>query len=444
MAEVPTNTVNSNPILTPFTTTITIRMKQILVAIFLLLAIGSTAQSNRYLADLTALKTFLQKTPSYKAQITGKKKDAYEALFNRLASDTVSSPNSYAYFYNLAQLLFPLRDNHLGFYQVPDYSRFRTKAALDSFLASAEFRSYPSLKINLDSLKNVLSKMPADSVEGIYHYDKFYTVGLYKTADRQYTGVVLDSEMPLWRKGQIAIQLYAVGPNLYKAIYGHPAYKYFLLQPVEKYRNHSLVNSFFYGSYSQGVYTKQPGRPDYVNLPKGGLKFALKDISSNVQYLLIQSFQTANATAQASQRFFDSIKNFVKAPNLILDLRNNEGGAEKEMSKYLKLMKDYVKNGRLYVLVNNGTLSQAEIFTLELKKLKNVTVAGQTTRGMLSYGNNTDNRKRLPSGRFELYATDMKGDADYLVYEDVGINPDVFLKDDQNWLQQVLALIKRN
>jgi C-terminal processing protease CtpA/Prc len=38
----------------------------------------------------------------------------------------------------------------------------------------------------------------------------------------------------------------------------------------------------------------------------------------------------------------------------------------------------------LYVLLNNGTLSQAEIFTLKLKQLNNVTTLGSTTKGMLA------------------------------------------------------------
>jgi C-terminal processing protease CtpA/Prc len=97
----------------------------------------------------------------------------------------------------------------------------------------------------------------------------------------------------------------------------------------------------------------------------------------------------------------------------------------------------------LYVVVNNGTLSQAEILTLELKQLKNVVTIGQTTKGMLTYGSNYGNRERLPSGRFEIYPTDMKGSKKHLQYEDYGINPDIFLKDDTDWIEQVVAIIRK-
>jgi len=418
-------------------------MRIVFVSVFLFLNLILNAQTNTYLSDLAALKSIVEKTASFKAQMKGDKLSYYNDLYNRLASDTTNNPNSYKYFYNLSQLLFPLRDNHLGFYQLPNSNHFKTKESIDSFVTTKEFLYYPRCNINIDSLKAELTTKPAESIEGIYHYDKFYTVGLFKSSEKEYTGVVLDSDTKLWLKGQIAIHLYESAPNIYKAIYGHPFFKYFMLQPVEKYQNQSFVNSFFYGSYSQNVYSKQLRQVDYVNLPKSSSKFALININDDVQYLLIQTFQTNANTAQASRRFYDSIKTLLKAPHLILDLRNNEGGAEKEMKKYFKLLKEYVKNGHLYVLVNNGTLSQAEIFTLELKGLKNVIAVGQQTKGMLAYGSNYGKRERLPSGKFEIYPTDMNNGSSLLQYEDYGIKPDIILTDDSDWIKQVVEVLRR-
>ncbi|SDE34035.1 Peptidase family S41 [Niabella drilacis] len=373
----------------------------------------------------------------------GNKQDNYINLFNRLSSDTTSELNNYKYFYNLSQLLFPLRDNHLGFYQLPDYKNFKTKETIDSFIATKEFYLYPTCEINIDSLKIELAKKPADSIEGIYHYDKFYSVGLFRSGDREYIGVVLDTNIKLWQKGQIAIHLYEYIPNHYKAIYGHPLYKNFLLQTNEKYKNQSLVNSYFYGSYSQSIYTKELGHADYMNLPTNSSKFELKTISDNIQYLLIRTFQADKSTMLSSQKFYDSITSALNKTYLVLDLRNNEGGAKKEMKKYFSLLKKYTKHGHLYILLNNGTLSQAEIFTLKLQKLKNVTTVGQTTKGMLTYGSNYGKRNKLPSGKFEIYPTDMKGDAKLLKYEDYGIKPKITLENDQNWIEQVTEIIEK-
>lgn len=418
-------------------------MRIVLVVVFYLVAIASNGQINTYLADLAALKFVLQKTPSYKSQIKGNKQALFNTLYEQLASDTTSNPHSFKYFYNLSQLIFPLKDNHLGFYQIAAYDNFKNKERIDSFIGTKEFLDYPTFHINIDSLKYVLAKRPADSVEGIYNYGRFYSVGLFKRVDKEYVGVIIDSDVNLWRKGQIAIHLYEYAPNLFKAIYGHPLSKKFILQTNEKYRNQSLVNSYFYSSYSLDIYSKQHRTVDYVNLSKNSSKFELKSINGNIQYLLLRSFQRNKITIQQSKNFYDSIKNVLTAKSLILDLRNNEGGATKENRKYLRLLKKFTRNGNLYVLLNNGTLSQAEIFTLQLKKLKNVTTVGQTTKGMLVYGSNYGKRERLPSGRFEIYPTDMKGNAKLLQYEDYGINPDIILRDDRDWIEQTVEIIRK-
>ncbi len=131
-------------------------MKIIVATSFFLWAITTQAQTNPYLTDLTVLKSILQKTPSYKAQIKGDKLTFYNALYNRLAADTISNMTDYKYFYNLSQLIFPLRDNHLTFYQIPNYNNFKDKESIERFVTTKEFSDYPEYDINIDSLKSAL------------------------------------------------------------------------------------------------------------------------------------------------------------------------------------------------------------------------------------------------------------------------------------------------
>jgi len=386
--------------------------------------------SNTYQTDLIELQNIIQKTPSYKDQIKGKTLTDYNSLFERLLIDTVRNVSEYKYFYNLAQLFFPIRDNHLTFYQIAN------------FPSETDF---PTFKGNLDSLKSVLMTKPLDSLEGIYHYDKYYSVGLFRAVKAAYIGVVLDTEISNWKKGQIAIQLYEYLPNYFKAIYTHPKFKNYILHPIERFTHHSLVNSYFYSSFSEKIYSKIKNDKDFINLPRNIADFNFKNIEKDIQYLHIKHFSADKAKMQKSKEFYDSIKSLLTEPNLILDLRNNNGGANKVSKKFLTLIKQYTKNGQVYVLINNGTLSQGEIFTLQLKQLQNIKTLGQTTKGMLTYGSNYGKREKLPSQSFEVYITDMKGKGakKLLPYENIGINPDIILVDTKDWIEQTIDIIRK-
>src|SRR5690606_29362496 len=236
-------------------------------------------------------------------------KKEYEALFESLLLNPQADKKGQQYFLQLARLLFPIRDNHLGFYQLPDYSRFKNRDSIAAFVASPEFEKYPSAPIDIDSLENILKSKPDSSIEGIYHYGRHYSVGVYKSDEREYTGVVISSEINLWKKGQIAVWLYETEPKIYKAIYAHPLTKSFIYQPIEKYRNEQLVNSVFYGSYISSPYSKYPDRVDHVNLHSNVPLFELKNISPDVQYLLVRTFQANKKTSDQSRAFYDSVKN---------------------------------------------------------------------------------------------------------------------------------------
>jgi len=404
-------------------------MKLLQLIILTIFSISSQAQTtNTYQTDLTELRNILQKTPSYKDQIKGQDLISYNSLFERLMSDSVNSVSDYKYFYNLAQLFFPIRDNHLTFYQIANFP-----SAVD----------FPTFRGNIDSLKSVLVKKPIDSLEGIYHYDKYYTIGLFKNNKTEYVGVVLDTEISNWQKGQVAIHLYEYLPNYFKAIYAHPKFKNYILYPIERFTHHSLVNSYFYSSFSEKIYSKINSENDFINLPKNIVDFSFKNIETGIQYLHIKHFSADRVKMQKSKEFYDSIKNLLTEHNLILDLRNNDGGANKVSRKFLTLIKQYTKNGQVYVLINNGTLSQGEILTLQLKQLQNVKTLGQTTKGMLTYGSNYGKREKLPSQSFEVYITDMKGDKRLIPYENYGINPDIVLLDKKDWIEQVIEIIRK-
>ena len=102
---------------------------------------------------------------------------------------------------------------------------------------------------------------------------------------------------------------------------------------------------------------------------------------------------------------------------------------------------DYSQAHPIYVLVNYSTISNAEQFTSDLKGLPEVTVLGIPTNGTVSYGRNKSNSHTSPSGHFRIHITDSSY-PQYLEFEEVGIVPDVRLRGDRDWIEQVLEYIK--
>lgn len=404
-------------------------MKPLLSLFFAFFLTSAHAQlQNEYVKDLISLRKVLEKTISYKHQIRGQALKEYNQLFEKLKADSGAVLGSHRYFYNLAQLFFPIQDNHLAFYQI------------DKFTKASDF---PTFHGNLDSLSAALQTKSLDSVEGIYHYGGFYQLALFQSKPKEYIGVVVNSKTPIWKNGEIAAYLYETAPQYFRGIYLHSKFKNYTFCPVEKYQNHALVNSKFYSSFYDGIYTKENQTVNHVNLTEKAIDFQFKTINSTTQYLQIRHFSANPNALKASQAFLNSVKDSIHAQHLILDLRNNDGGSYKASNLYLKVLKAYAKKGQIYILINNGTLSQGEIFTLQLKALNHVQVLGQTSKGMLTYGSNYGKREKLQSQAFEVYLTDMYGAKKFLSYENYGISPDITLTNSSDWIEQAVQHIEQ-
>ncbi|TAE49817.1 MAG: hypothetical protein EAY69_02165 [Cytophagales bacterium] len=402
-------------------------------------------KTKNYGENLQKLYTCLSKTPSFRAQIKGNILKEYNLLFEKLKKDTIHLKTYFDDFVHYSQLFFYLKDNHLGFSQVDVRAAFDSTSSknaelIEKYKASKMNKDFPVANLNIDSLEQVMLNKKIDEVEGIYYYDKYIKMGLYKKVNtNQYFGVVLFSSMPQWTRGQICAVLYEQKPLYFRALYANPVYKNFILYNNEKFRNLSLINSSFYLAVDDAVYSKKINANDFINIPSKQSQFQYKKIDQNTQYVRLGNFSAMNKDVVVSQKFYDQIKDSLNAKMLIVDLRNNGGGAEKISKKFLKLFTEFAKKNKIAVLINNGTMSEGELFTLRLKKIKNVKVFGQQTKGTITYGSNYGKRETLDNGKFSIYITDMVPNGNFLIYEDVGVAPDVFLTNEKEWIPQVLS-----
>lgn len=323
------------------------------------------------------------KTKSYKQQIKGARKQLYQ----QKKAELLESPDTtfaWQRFLLLTELLDLVKDNHLGFYQRVNSQLFKTSQQIDSLHTTDYFRDVPSVNWNLDSLKQELAGKSKETVEGIFQYGRAFSLGILKTGEQQYLGVVLESATPYIKPGYIMAWLKGKENNRFSAIYLHPTTKHFTYYPTERFANQQLLYSKFYQSNFSSTYTKELNIPDNFNLADTASPFLLSEPLPSVQYIRVSSFSNNGKWRKQSDSLFQILIKNNPPPYTIFDLRNNTGGAASMSKPYIREIKQIRKKSRVVVLINANTLSQGEITAHRLSRLKGVVLAGQSTKGMLA------------------------------------------------------------
>ncbi len=180
--------------------------------------------------------------------------------------------------------------------------------------------------------------------------------------------------------------------------------------------------------------------------------FTSGQISDAIGYLHIASFSSKNGRAWVEA--IDPIVNeFFDHKGLIVDVRDNGGGnsdnAEKIVGRFADqkrvsallqwrngsrhsdfgfIWKKYVEPAGdkqftkpIIVLTDRKVVSSGEYFVLAMKRFPYVRTVGDTTFGALG----SPIRKKLPNGWEYRIPTGKWSSADYVLYEDIGVPPDI-------------------
>ena len=383
-------------------------MKKYLLIFFLsVFAFKAISQEQQNVADLDFLYENIKKLPSYKDQL--KNNEVFEQLYQRLRLTLGTNNNELEVFQKLAQLIYPIKDNHLAFYRAPDSSFVFT-------------RPMPSTDLSLLEKKYIGSAK--DSLEGIYYNFK---------GSNKY--IVYQKEPGIYYLQNMVTRALEciLTKNAFKsfdAIDFNAPYAYTLR------RNIKLINGILIG-----LPYKKSLQPTFSDVGKVAGSYEYKIIDENIGYLRLGSFYSSPANIKKATDFFNLVRPTIKSASLIVDVRSNFGGGYKTSKQFIDFLINY--KGKIYILQNAYTGSNAEQFILKLKEARTIVTLGEPTRGIITYGSNYDNRITLPSKRFVFYPTDMKGSSKELAYESVGVSPDVSLDPyAKDWIEQTLLQIK--
>jgi hypothetical protein len=382
--------------------------------LFFLLLPGVLLAQTPLQKDLESLHQLLKHTKSYKQQ-----PKARAAIKERVREYQAVEPrNSLEHLSYLVKAISPLNDRHLGLYEVPDLSLYRTY--------DPDRISLP--KFEIPANETLDSK---DSLVGIYHFGDWYTLAVFPAAlPGEYLGVVTDTKVEHWKRGEIAAWLQRRDDGSLSAIYAHPYTKNYQWFSIEQQvagtllRSEIILNGKVMGLVKEGSPSTEqrkvhPSIPAFYH-------------DKEAHYTRIKSFQKNAKTVRSTDSLLAVLRENRPDHYWIIDIRDQEGGAKSEMKKYWKVVKRY--KGKVALLVNFNTLSQAELFVIKARR--KVVVMGETTRGMLTYGSNFGKSQKLPSGKVMFYPTDMMGWPPHLRYEGKGIRPDLHLSLHQDWVEQ--------
>ena len=172
--------------------------------------------------------------------------------------------------------------------------------------------------------------------------------------------------------------------------------------------------------------------------------FEYKKLNEKTHYVRLGSFSGMTTNHNKAKQLLSTLESEILSGNVIIDLRNNGGGGPRTSDLFKKFFKKNKASLNLYVIQNNYCGSDCEQFLMKLKEQQKVTSYGENTRGALAYGYGNYSSPSLitPCNKFSLGLTTAKYEK-YLPYEVVGISPDVYLKNNENWIEQVLKVIEK-
>jgi hypothetical protein len=382
------------------------------------------------MTDVAFLDSKIRKTPAYKIN-----KKAYNTSYSKIVKEAASIRTIFDCYSILNELLISLNDNHSRVYGVDQGATDKVNEdaeKFNEFKKSVLFNAYPKPRINLDSLKTVLNTKLIKDIEGIYKRERYVTIGVYKNeAAKNYTAIVLDSELEVCQIGEIIYTLIPFGNDCLMNIGGSITSKQLIVY-TERVEN---------GFFNFMGFQKDITQTNYASKTLSESTYYREELSDETTYLKIGSFSWWNPTLSDAEKFYKTLEGNLNKSNLIVDLRNNGGGGDRNSDNLYTLLKEYSKKNNIYVLINHRTASNAAHFTHKLRALDNCRIFGSRTNGSLAYEIKNSNYT-LPCGPFVAVLTSKKH-SDYLSFESQGIEPEVPFNFNSDWIIQLNNYIEK-
>jgi hypothetical protein len=196
-------------------------------------------------------------------------------------------------------------------------------------------KEWEKLEINEDQLKNNISNISQPGFEGIWITGP-YTIGITKR-NNEYIGYILDAKNTKWKQYQVKLKIKENLDKTYSAILFLGDYSSKNFKDVTLIGNNFLKMGFVSLERKFPLYPENnPEVPNYIETLTAQSPY-LKEISNKTILLRIPSFDYSNKKAIDSVLAANK-QLILSKENLIIDLRNNGGGADASFQEIIPFL----------------------------------------------------------------------------------------------------------
>ena len=166
-----------------------------------------------------------------------------------------------------------------------------------------------------------------NDIENVYQTsDGIYTVAVIKNKNefRDYVGIIVDSKTPLWKKGQVKFELKKIDPHTFNM------FTYSQTHSMYYKKNVKFNNGIFDIWFNKNLNSKISRSINVI--PK---ELTFKELDDETNYIYIPSF--SGKLYEEINKFYKKNDSIIQSkPYLIIDVRNNGGGSDRNVSPLLK------------------------------------------------------------------------------------------------------------
>jgi hypothetical protein len=261
-------------------------------------------------------------------KVTPITQNRYTQLVDSLRQAAKENPSENHCFVLLKKYKNFFRDGHLQINYRAPITQTATAANVPTFsLEETEVKKY------YQRYKDVLN-----NIEGIWEdADHQYRMAIIKniTPEREFIGVILQSNNPRWKAGMIKLEIKSHQNDVYEGKYYR---RDFLTEQVTIRNSKNIMDILGFGFWlkiePQPLITLK--LENYLR-QKMTATLDFKVLNNNFTLLRIRSFDLS-VKSMLDSLISSNYQSIVKIPNMIIDIRDNAGGADDTFRSLLKLL----------------------------------------------------------------------------------------------------------